>query len=74
MRRAGSGVFFDNAAGAQVPQAVFDAVNEHMLERMVQRGGRYSQSIAVDDDSWRRRGPASGPWSMPAIRTRSRSA
>ena len=48
LRRAGSGVFFDNAAGAQVPQAVFDAVNEHMLERMVQRGGRYSQSIAVD--------------------------
>jgi cysteine desulfurase family protein (TIGR01976 family) len=48
LQRAGSGVFFDNAAGAQVPQAVFDAVNEHMLERMVQRGGRYSQSIAVD--------------------------
>ncbi len=49
LQRAGSGVFFDNAAGAQVPQAVFDAVKEHMLERMVQRGGRYSQSIAVDE-------------------------
>ncbi len=49
LQRAGSGVFFDNAAGAQVPQAVFDAVNEHMLERMVQRGGRYPQSIAVDE-------------------------
>lgn len=48
LRRAGSGVFFDNAAGAQVPQAVFDALNEHLLERMVQRGGRYPQSIAVD--------------------------
>lgn len=48
LQRAGNGVFFDNAAGAQVPQAVFDAVNEHLLERMVQRGGRYSQSIAVD--------------------------
>ncbi|MGH8176707.1 MAG: cysteine desulfurase-like protein [Steroidobacter sp.] len=48
LQRAGSGVFFDNAAGAQVPQAVFDAVNEHLLERMVQRGGRYPQSIAVD--------------------------
>lgn len=48
LQRAGNGVFFDNAAGAQVPQAVFDAVNEHLLERNVQRGGRYSQSIAVD--------------------------
>ena len=48
LQRPGSGVFFDNAAGAQVPQAVFDAVNEHMLERMVQRGGRYPESIAVD--------------------------
>lgn len=48
LQRPGSGVFFDNAAGAQVPQAVFDAVNEHLLERMVQRGGRYPESIAVD--------------------------
>lgn len=49
LQRAGNGVFFDNAAGAQVPKAVFDAVNEHLLDRMVQRGGRYSQSIAVDE-------------------------
>jgi cysteine desulfurase family protein (TIGR01976 family) len=49
LQRAGNGVFFDNAAGAQVPQGVFDAVNEHMLDRMVQRGGRYPQSIAVDE-------------------------
>ena len=49
LQRAGSGIFFDNAAGAQVPRAVFDAVNEHLLERMVQRGGRYAQSIAVDE-------------------------
>lgn len=48
LARAGTFVFFDNAAGAQVPQAVFDAVNGHMLERMVQRGGRYPQSIEVD--------------------------
>ncbi|HEY7638656.1 MAG TPA: cysteine desulfurase-like protein [Steroidobacteraceae bacterium] len=48
LQRAGNAVFFDNAAGAQVPQAVFDAVNQHLLERMVQRGGRYAQSIAVD--------------------------
>src|SRR5688572_14268209 len=49
LQRAGSGIFFDNAAGAQVPRAVFDAINEHLLERMVQRGGRYPQSIAVDE-------------------------
>ena len=49
LQRAGNDVFFDNAAGAQVPQAVFDAINEHLLVRNVQRGGRYSQSIAVDE-------------------------
>src|ERR1700752_660569 len=48
LQRPGRGVFFDTAAGAQVPRALFDAVNEHLLERMVQRGGRYPQSIAVD--------------------------
>lgn len=48
LARAGNFVFFDNAAGAQVPQAVFDAMNTHMLECMVQRGGRYPQSMAVD--------------------------
>ncbi len=47
--RAGSCCFFDNAAGAQVPQMVLDAVNQHLLEHNVQRGGRYRQSIAVDD-------------------------
>jgi len=41
-------VFFDNAAGAQIPQVVFDAVNRHLLERNVQRGGRYDKSRAVD--------------------------
>jgi cysteine desulfurase family protein (TIGR01976 family) len=41
-------VFFDNAAGAQVPRDVFDEIHRHLLERMVQRGGRYSQSMAVD--------------------------
>src|SRR5690242_7256103 len=45
---AGSFVFFDNAAGAQVPQIVLDAVNRHLIEHNVQRGGRYAQSIAVD--------------------------
>ena len=41
-------VFFDNAAGAQIPQAVFDAVNRHLLECNVQRGGRYGKSQEVD--------------------------
>lgn len=41
-------IFFDNAAGAQVPQLVFDAVNKHLLEHNVQRGGRYSKSLEVD--------------------------
>ena len=48
LKRAGNFVFLDNAAGAQVPQAVFDAINNHLLEHNVQRGGRYPQSIAVD--------------------------
>ena len=41
-------VFFDNAAGAQVPQVVLDAVNKHLLVNNVQRGGRYSKSREVD--------------------------
>jgi cysteine desulfurase family protein (TIGR01976 family) len=42
-------IFFDNAAGAQVPQVVLDAVNHHLLECNVQRGGRYAKSRAVDE-------------------------
>ncbi|MGH9727240.1 MAG: cysteine desulfurase-like protein [Candidatus Acidiferrales bacterium] len=41
-------IFFDNAAGAQVPQAVLDAVNRHLVECNVQRGGRYGRSQKVD--------------------------
>jgi cysteine desulfurase family protein (TIGR01976 family) len=41
-------IFFDNAAGAQVPQIALDAVNHHLLECNVQRGGRYPQSREVD--------------------------
>src|SRR5215472_11718101 len=41
-------VFFDNAAGAQVPQTVLDAVNRHLLTNNVQRGGRYPKSQEVD--------------------------
>src|SRR5579862_5471947 len=41
-------IFFDNAAGAQIPQIVLDAVNHHLLECNVQRGGRYAKSREVD--------------------------
>jgi cysteine desulfurase family protein (TIGR01976 family) len=41
-------IFFDNAAGAQIPQRVFDAVNGHLLHCNVQRGGRYPKSMEVD--------------------------
>lgn len=40
--------FFDNAAGAQIPQMVLDAVVHHLLECNVQRGGRYQKSREVD--------------------------
>ena len=46
--RAGSFIFFDNAGGAQVPQTVIDAINCHLLDHNVQRGGRYKKSRAVD--------------------------
>ena len=48
LQRDGSPIFFDNAAGAQIPQRVFDAVNEHLLIRNVQRGGPYRESREVD--------------------------
>jgi len=41
-------IFFDNAAGAQIPQVVFDAIHHHLLECNVQRGGRYAKSREVD--------------------------
>ena len=48
LQRARSFIFFDNAAGAQVPRIVLDAVNAQLLDHNVQRGGRYPQSLAVD--------------------------
>jgi cysteine desulfurase family protein (TIGR01976 family) len=42
-------IFFDNAAGAQIPQVVFDAIHRHLLHHNVQRGGRYAKSMEVDD-------------------------
>ncbi|PYR13355.1 MAG: cysteine desulfurase-like protein [Acidobacteria bacterium] len=46
--RAGRFIFFDNAAGAQVPSPVVDAVTDHLLARNVQRGGPYRHSREVD--------------------------
>lgn len=48
LHRDPSFIFFDNAAGAQVPQIVLDAVNHHLLDCNVQRGGRYGKSQEVD--------------------------
>ena len=48
LNRSPEFIFFDNAAGAQIPQIVLDAVNHHLLECNVQRGGRYGRSREVD--------------------------
>jgi cysteine desulfurase family protein (TIGR01976 family) len=48
-------LFFDNAAGAQCPQIVLDAVNHHLLDCNVQRGGRYAKSREVDETILRAR-------------------
>src|SRR5215472_145607 len=48
LHRDPSFIFFDNAAGAQVPQIVLDAVNRHLVEHNVQRGGHYRHSQQVD--------------------------
>jgi cysteine desulfurase family protein (TIGR01976 family) len=48
LERAKPFVYFDNAAGAQLPQNVLDAVAHHLLDINVQRGGRYEKSRDVD--------------------------
>jgi cysteine desulfurase family protein (TIGR01976 family) len=48
LERAGAFIFFDNAAGAQIPQRVLDAVTDHLVSRNVQRGGPYRHSREVD--------------------------
>jgi cysteine desulfurase family protein (TIGR01976 family) len=55
LNRSGSSVFFDNAAGAQIPQKVFNAINNHLLCHNVQRGGRYRESREVDAEIARAR-------------------
>src|SRR5919201_4935812 len=48
LEQAGRFIFFDNAAGAQIPSSVLDAVTEHLRARNVQRGGPYRHSREVD--------------------------
>jgi len=49
LRAAGDRIVYaDNAAGAQVPDEVLDAVRGHLTDRNVQRGGRYAESEAVE--------------------------
>ena len=48
LQKAGDFIFFDNAAGAQIPQSVLDAVMTHLVDHNVQRGGPYERSIKVD--------------------------
>jgi cysteine desulfurase family protein (TIGR01976 family) len=56
LERAGRFIFFDNAAGAQIPLRVVDAVTDHLLARNVQRGGPYRHSREVDAMIARTRG------------------
>ncbi|HET7496728.1 MAG TPA: cysteine desulfurase-like protein [Candidatus Eisenbacteria bacterium] len=49
LREAGDReIFFDNAAGAQVPDDVIEAMREHLVRRGVNRGGLFARSIEVD--------------------------
>lgn len=48
LEQAGDFIFFDNAAGAQIPRMVLDAVVHHLVDHNVQRGGPYAKSRAVD--------------------------
>jgi len=48
LMKSGDFVFFDNAAGAQIPQCVLDAVTSHLVNCNVQRGGPYEKSQQVD--------------------------
>ncbi len=48
LRKAGDFIFLDNAGGAQVPQAVVDAVANHLVDFNVQRMANYQHSRGVD--------------------------
>jgi cysteine desulfurase family protein (TIGR01976 family) len=56
LERANGFVFFDNAAGAQIPVRVLEAVTDHLVARNVQRGGPYRRSREVDAMIARARG------------------
>ena len=48
LAQAGDFLFFDNAAGAQVPSCALAAITDHLIARNVQRGGPYGRSQEVD--------------------------
>src|SRR5580658_104481 len=48
LSRAAPFIYFDNAGGAQAPQAVLDRVTSHLVDFNVQRGARYAKSAEVD--------------------------
>src|SRR4051794_15994520 len=48
IKKAGNFIFLDNAGGAQVPQAVVDAVANHLIDFNVQRMAKYQHSQGVD--------------------------
>jgi cysteine desulfurase family protein (TIGR01976 family) len=48
LEQAAGFIFFDNAAGAQIPERVLAAVTDHLVARNVQRGGPYRHSREVD--------------------------
>jgi cysteine desulfurase family protein (TIGR01976 family) len=48
LKQAEPFIYFDNAAGAQAPTNVLEAVARHLLTFNVQRGGRYPKSVEVD--------------------------
>ena len=48
LQKAGEFIFFDNAAGAQIPQSVLDAVTSHLVNFNVQRGARYGRGVQMD--------------------------
>src|SRR5262245_28408002 len=61
LERAGQFVFFDNAAGAQVPSRVIEAVTDHLLERNVQRRGPDRHARGADALRVRTRAAVAGP-------------
>jgi len=48
LQKSGDFVFLDNAGGSQVPQAVVDAVANHLIDFNVQRMAKYQHSQGVD--------------------------